>query len=112
MVPLAVGFLTGRYRKGEIDLEGRLNTAADKGFADAYFTDKNFQLLATMDVIAKNQGVSLAQVAAAWLLSHEEIPSVITGITRMEHLEDNAAAAELSLSPEELELLNRESAAL
>ena len=107
MVPLAVGFLTGRYRRDHLDESGRLASSADKGWAEAYLTEQNFALIDLLDEIAAAHDASIAGVAIAWLLSHEEVPSVIAGVTRMEHLEDNARATDLVLSPEELTRLNQ-----
>lgn len=107
LVPLAVGFLTGRYRRGQTDQQGRLAQPGDKMWADAYLTDRNYDVIDAMDTIAAAHEATIAQVAIAWLLAHEEIPSVIAGVTRMEHLEDNAKAGGVELSQEERELLDR-----
>jgi 1-deoxyxylulose-5-phosphate synthase len=55
--------------------------------------------------VAGQRGVSRAQVALAWLLHKPAITAPIIGATRLEHLDDGAAAVELSLSAEEIELL-------
>jgi aryl-alcohol dehydrogenase-like predicted oxidoreductase len=49
--------------------------------------------------------VSTAQVALAWLLHKPGVTAPIFGATKLEHLEDALAAAELSLSPDEIERL-------
>lgn len=102
LVPLAVGFLTGRYRRGATDDSGRLATAADKGFAEKYLTEQNYALIDLLDEIASAHDATVAQIALAWLLTKEEIPSVIAGVTRMEQLEDNAGAPKLVLTKQEL----------
>lgn len=105
-VPLAVGFLTGRYRRGATEEPGRLADDADRKWAESYLTDRNFDLIEKVDEIAQKYEATVAQIAIAWLLAHEEIPSVIAGVTRMEHLEDNARASDVELTPEDLKLLD------
>jgi aryl-alcohol dehydrogenase-like predicted oxidoreductase len=106
-VPLAVGLLTGRYRKGQIDSSGRLSEQAGEEWRDQFLTDRNLELVEKLDAIAKRKGCSLAQLAIAWLLSHEVTCSVIAGVTRMEHLEDNVKAPSVSLTEEELKEIDR-----
>lgn len=102
MMPLAVGFLTGRYRRGSTDTQGRLATAADKSWAESYLTEQNYEILDLVERIASDHGATIPQVALAWLLSHDEVPSVIAGVTKMAQLEDNVGAASLVLTSEEL----------
>jgi aryl-alcohol dehydrogenase-like predicted oxidoreductase len=59
-----------------------------------------------MEPIAQNHGVSVARVALAWLLSKQEVTSVIIGAKRVDQLNDNILASELKLHPEELNSLN------
>ena len=101
-VPLAVGLLTGRYRKGQIDPTGRLSEQAGEDWRDQFLTERNLDRVDQLDAIARRKGCTLAQLAIAWLLSHREICSVIAGVTRIEHLKDNARATSVSLSEEEL----------
>ncbi len=98
-VPLAVGLLTGRYHKGSFDTSGRLY---EEAWRDEFITDRNLALVEELEVIASERGCTLAQLAIAWLLSHDIVCSVIAGVTKMEHLEDNAQAAAVTLSEEEL----------
>ncbi len=98
LVPLAVGMLTGRYRKGQIDASGRLGGPADASWAKDYFTDKNFALIDSLVAMAEEKACTVSQLAIAWLLAHPEIPSVITGITKAGQLEDNVRASALELS--------------
>jgi aryl-alcohol dehydrogenase-like predicted oxidoreductase len=59
-----------------------------------------------MVAMAEEKACTVAQLAIAWLLSHDEVCSVIAGVTRMAHLEDNAGAVAVSLTAEELERLD------
>ena len=63
-----------------------------------------------MEPVAKAHGVSVARVALAWLLQRKGVMSVIIGAKTIEQLDDNLAAAELTLSPEEIAALDKASA--
>jgi aryl-alcohol dehydrogenase-like predicted oxidoreductase len=102
-VPLAVGMLTGRYRKGKLSGSGRLSKRAGEEWREQFLTDRNFELVQKLDAIAKHKGCSLAQLSIAWLLSREVTCSVIAGVTKMEQLEDNAEAPSVSFAKAELE---------
>jgi aryl-alcohol dehydrogenase-like predicted oxidoreductase len=102
-LPLAVGLLTGRYRRGSLDQDGRLSEQAGEWFRNEVLTDRNLDLVERLIEIAERKGCSLAQLSIAWLLSRPVVCSVIAGVTRMEHLEDNAAACSVSLSHQEVE---------
>jgi aryl-alcohol dehydrogenase-like predicted oxidoreductase len=91
--PLASGLLTGRYRKDTLNkASGRI---IDDGAQDAWFTDENLNAVEALIGLAEQKGLSLAQLALGWLLSREEVASVIAGVTRIEQLDDNVGAAEL-----------------
>lgn len=93
--PLASGLLTGRYRKDRLDdASGRI---IDDGAQDNWLTDANLDAVEGLIQIAGRKGISLAQLALAWLLSREQVASVIAGVTRMEQLEDNVGAPAVSL---------------
>jgi len=106
-IPLAVGLLTGRYRKGHLDSTGRLSKQAGESWRDEFLSERNLKLVEELDVIARDKGWSLAQLAIAWLLSHDVVCSVIAGVTKIKHLEDNARASSVSLTKSDLEELDR-----
>jgi aryl-alcohol dehydrogenase-like predicted oxidoreductase len=106
-IPLAVGLLTGRYRKGKLDSTGRLSKRAGEAWRDDFLTDRNLELVEKLDGIARKKQCSMAQLAIAWLLSHDVVCSVIAGVTQMEHLEDNVGAASVSLAQSDLKALDR-----
>lgn len=99
--PLAGGFLTGKYRKGEeVD-------SARAGGAKRYFSDKNWALLDRMEAMGKDTGGhSISQVALAWMLADPVITSPIIGPRSMEQLQDNLGAAGLRLEAEAIGELN------
>jgi aryl-alcohol dehydrogenase-like predicted oxidoreductase len=63
------------------------------------------EVVAALEKLAGERGVSMAQIAMAWVLAKPEVTSPIVGVSRMEHLEDAIAAEQLSLSPEEIKAL-------
>ncbi|AIQ92580.1 MULTISPECIES: aldo/keto reductase [Methylobacterium] len=102
--PLAGGLLSGKYAGGAG--EGRRASfdfpPVDRPRADA--------CIDAMRQVAEARGVSVAQVALAWLLHRKAVTSVIVGAKRLDQLEDNIAATELSLSDAELDALDAVSA--
>jgi len=104
--PLASGLLTGRYRKGSIDASGRIVQDGDT-WKEMFLTERNLELVENLAAIAERKGCSMAQLAIAWLLSHEIVPSVIAGVTKMSQLEDNAGAPNVTFTEEELAEIDR-----
>jgi len=104
--PLASGLLTGRYRRGSFDDSGRIIQDGDY-WKKMFLTERNLDLVEKLAAIAERKGCSMAQLAIAWLLSHEVVPSVIAGVTKTEQLEDNAGAVNVEFTKEELEEIDR-----
>jgi aryl-alcohol dehydrogenase-like predicted oxidoreductase len=103
--PLGGGWLTGKYRRDERPTgPTRLGDDPDRG-VEAY--DRRSRVERTWDVvdavraIADGRGVSMAQVALAWLVDRPAVTSVILGARTTSQLDDNLAAAGLHLSDEE-----------
>ena len=72
--------------------------------------DRAFACIDAMRPIAERRGVSVAQIALAWLLHRRAVTSVIIGAKRLDQLEDNLAATEVDLTAEELDTLDAVSA--
>ena len=101
--PLAGGFLTGKYRKGEdMPAGGRLTEGALAGLAGKYINDRNWNILAKAEEFASARGHTVLELAMCWLLGQEGVPSVISGATKPEQVESNVAAAGWSLTADEL----------
>ncbi len=106
--PLAGGLLSGKYRRGVAQPEGRQLS----GWGEPPVRDED-ALHDVVDVlveIAEARGVSAAKVALAWLLERPGVTSVIVGARTDEQLADNLAAAELELTAEERARLDAVSA--
>ncbi|WP_312606096.1 aldo/keto reductase [Kosakonia cowanii] len=105
--PLAGGLLSGKYgRDGTAEAGGR---RVEFDFPPVN-KDRAFDCVDVMRTIADSKGVSVAQIALAWLLHQQAVTSVIIGAKRPEQLDDNLAATSVQLSDEELKQLDAVSA--
>ena len=101
--PLSGGFLSGKYRRDNPNPEG----ARRSGFQFPPIDEaRGFDAVETLDRIAKEKNVPLAQVALAWLLAQPGVTSIIIGANKMSQLDDNLKAADLHLTPAEIEVLS------
>lgn len=107
--PLAGGFLTGKYRKGQEPPAGSRLEKWKQRFA-RFDGDRNWAILAALDDVAGEVEASVAQVALAWLMHKPSVSSVIFGARTLEQLNDNLKAAELALTAKHMEKLDAASA--
>jgi aryl-alcohol dehydrogenase-like predicted oxidoreductase len=105
--PLAGGLLSGKYGPGAPEGEEGRRVALDFPPVDK---ERAFACVAAMREIGARHGASVAEVALAYVLAKPFVTSVIIGAKRMDQLEQNLAAAKLTLDPEELERLDAVSA--
>jgi aryl-alcohol dehydrogenase-like predicted oxidoreductase len=108
--PLGGGWLTGKYAKDERPTGAtRLGEDPNRG-VEAYdrrsTVQRTWDVIDALEAIATARGVSMAQVALAWLADRPLVTSVILGARTVEQLEDNLGAAGLHLSDEETERLD------
>jgi aryl-alcohol dehydrogenase-like predicted oxidoreductase len=99
--PLAQGVLTGKYRPGEAPEQG--TRAADPESNRFMRELMNEEVLSAVDrlrPLASEAGLSMSQLALAWVLRQDNVSSAIIGASRPEQVEDNAAAAGVRLSPD------------
>jgi len=100
--PLASGFLTGKYQRGEPPRQGtRLAAWGARGAAA--LSDRNFDKLEALEAWAEQRGRRILDLAFAWLLGHPAVSSVIAGATTPEQVQANARCAEWILTPAEVE---------
>jgi aryl-alcohol dehydrogenase-like predicted oxidoreductase len=101
--PLAQGILTGKYSAGRPPPSDSRAASASMGvFLARRLTDQNLAKVEALRPIAKELGLSLAQLALAWVLRRREVSSAIVGATRPEQLEENARASGVTLAPDVL----------
>jgi aryl-alcohol dehydrogenase-like predicted oxidoreductase len=99
--PLGRGFLTGKYRRGQ-----PLPASQRASNVQQLLTDKNFNLLDKLEALGKDRGATPAQMALAWLLTKENVSSVIIGANTTEQLADSLGATGLRLTPAEMQALD------
>jgi aryl-alcohol dehydrogenase-like predicted oxidoreductase len=103
--PLAGEMLTGKHEFGKPPAEGRFtHELLGKGYLERYWSEINFKAVEILKKLAREHGCTLPQFAIAWILSNETITSVLSGTTAIEQLDENLAATEIELSPEELQV--------
>ena len=108
--PLAGGFLTGKYRRGDQPPEPAPGARSSKAYNRLYstvITDSNWERLEKLDTFAKSRGHRVGELAIAWLLSHSWLSTVIGGATRPEQLDANLAGANWTLTAEEITQVER-----
>jgi len=99
--PLGRGLLTGAYRsKADFD-QGDYRIAMSPRFADGAL-EKNLGLVDQLQAIADAKDASLAQIALAWVLAKGDDIIPIPGTKKIARLEENIAAADVHLSPEDV----------
>ncbi len=102
--PLAGGFLTGKYKRGQPPPPGSRGESSN--YVQQYMTDANYSKVERLTEWAEAHGHAMNELAHAWLLAHPEVCSVISGATKLDQVLSNAKAAEWSLTPEELNEVN------
>jgi aryl-alcohol dehydrogenase-like predicted oxidoreductase len=100
--PLAQGVLTGKYSGGARPPGTRGADSFRNQFMGAYLDPPVLASVDALRPLAKELGVSLAQLALAWCLRHPGVASVIVGATRVEQLEENVRAAGVEIPAEML----------
>ncbi|MBV9282113.1 MAG: aldo/keto reductase [Chloroflexi bacterium] len=103
--PLAGGFLTGKYRRGqELPRSGRAESVRAR-----YLHDRGFALIDCVVEIAERHGATPAQVSLAWLLARPTIASPITSANTAEQWQDLVGAVDVQLTPEDILALDEAS---
>ena len=97
--PLAGGFLTGKYKRGEKAPVG--SRGEQSSYVQSYMTEENFDILDRLSAWAQARGHTINELAHSWLLAQPAVCSVISGLTKLEHLQANAKAGDWMLTDEE-----------
>lgn len=100
--PLAGGLLSGKFDRNASPEDSR---RANFDFPPVN-KDKAFDIVDTMRPIAESKGVSVAQIALAWLLHQKVVSTVIIGAKKVVQLEDNLKSVEVTLTESELAKLD------
>ena len=103
--PLARGFLSGTRSRQDW---GETPRAKSDEFAhDMYYQESDFTVVERVIEIAEQRGATPSQIALAWLLHQPGVTAPIIGASQMAHLEQDAAAIDIELSQEELDILQQ-----
>ena len=114
--PLAGGFLSGKYQRGDDDRGQGAKNIGEGRRASFDFPpvdmDRGYDLIEAMRAMAdsRGEGASVAQIALAWLLYQPVVSTVIVGAKRADQLADNIAACQIELTAAELAELDKLSA--
>ncbi len=101
--PLAQGLLTGKYLDGSVPADSR---AADSRFLDASaLTDDYLERIRGIDGVAREAGLSIPQLAVAWVLRDPVVTTAIIGASRTSQIDDAVAASTTTLSDDVLAAL-------
>jgi aryl-alcohol dehydrogenase-like predicted oxidoreductase len=101
--PLAGGTLTGKYRPGQPPPKDSRGANDGINFiVKSYLRDDVLECTRKLGVLADRNGIKLSQMAIAWTLRQPNVCTALIGATKPEQVEENAAGAEIELSPETL----------
>ncbi len=100
--PMTQGVLTGKYPPGQPPPDGSRATDEKSGamFIRRWLTDEVLTAVQRLVPLAQHAGLTMAQLAIAWVLQNPNVSSAIVGATRPEQLEDNVKAAGVRLDPD------------
>jgi aryl-alcohol dehydrogenase-like predicted oxidoreductase len=105
--PLAQGVLTGKYKPGEPHPSDSRAASEAMSFAmGMVMNDSTLEAVQRLVPIAEGAGVTLPEMALAWVLRRDELASAITGASRPEQVRANAAASGIELSDDVLETID------
>jgi 1-deoxyxylulose-5-phosphate synthase len=101
--PLAQGVLTGKYRPGEPPpADTRAGSESMSGFIDRLMDDRVLEAVQRLKPVAEQAGLSMAQLALAWVLRQQNVASAIVGASRPEQVHANASASGIALDEQTL----------
>ncbi|HYV16328.1 MAG TPA: aldo/keto reductase family protein [Conexibacter sp.] len=105
--PIAQGVLAGKYRPGDAPPEGSRATDAEMGaFMGLFLRDEVLEPVQQLRPIAEELGITMAQLALAWVLREPGVSSAIVGASRPEQVDENVAASGIELSADVLERID------
>ncbi len=106
--PLGQGVLTGKYKPGnELPANSRASNPLMNQFMDRLLGDSLFAAVDSLRPVADKLGISLTQLALAWVLREANVTSAIVGASRPEQVEENAAASGIELDEESLAAIDQ-----
>jgi 1-deoxyxylulose-5-phosphate synthase len=105
--PLAQGVLTGKYRPGEAPpADSRATSSKMNRFIKQWLTEEILEAVDRLRPVADGAGVTMSQLALAWVLRQPNVSAAIVGASRPEQVHENAAAAGVRLSDDTLRAID------
>jgi aryl-alcohol dehydrogenase-like predicted oxidoreductase len=105
--PLAQGTLTGKYKPGEEPAAGTRAASQQMGWSmDRFRDDDVLRAVQRLSPVAEGLGITMAQLALAWVLREENVASAIVGASRPSQVEENAAASGIVLDDATLQAID------
>jgi 1-deoxyxylulose-5-phosphate synthase len=105
--PLAQGTLTGKYKPGEEPAAGTRAASQQMGWAmDRFRDDDVLRAVQSLAPIAEGLGITMAQLALAWVLREENVASAIVGASRPSQVEENAGGSGIDLDEATLQAID------
>jgi aryl-alcohol dehydrogenase-like predicted oxidoreductase len=99
--PIAQGVLTGKYQPGQnVPAGSRATDESGSGFISGYLNDTILSRVAELRPVAEEAGLSMAQLAIAWVLQNPGVSAAIIGATRPEQVSENVKASGVQLDAE------------
>src|ERR1039458_4519539 len=106
--PLAQGVLTGKYRPGEPPpRDSRAASESMSAFIDRLTEDRVLEAVQRLRPVAEQAGLTMPQLALAWVLRERNVASAIVGASRPEQVHANASASGVTLSSETLAAIDQ-----
>lgn len=90
--PIAAGLLAGKHKPGKPAEDTRFGL--NKMYVDRYWSDANFAAVEQLTSAARENGMSILQLAMKWCAAQKQVTSIITGVSRLSQLEQNIASLE------------------
>jgi aryl-alcohol dehydrogenase-like predicted oxidoreductase len=105
--PLAEGVLSGKYKPGEAPpADSRAANESMNKFIDRKMSDATLEAVQRLVPIAEGAGISMVEMALAWVLRRDEVAAAIVGASRPEQVHANAAASGIELSDDVLKAID------
>ena len=104
--PVARGVLTGKYAPGQAPAEGTRAARGDRRIAETEWRDESLVIAQKLKAHAEARGVTLAQLATAWVLSHRAVSAVIAGPRTLSQWRDYLPAASQDTTAEDEALID------
>jgi voltage-dependent potassium channel beta subunit len=104
--PLAMGILTGKYTDAAHPPAGTRAAGPNREMMEDYFTQRVLDAVTQLQPLAAQAGISMSQMALAWVLRQPAVTSAIVGATNLRHISDNVAAGDIELSADLIGRIN------